>query len=117
MTAREKGTRTVGGTGQARTATTRMQDALGQRGLEEQVREALERVDGKPAPDLGPMQVAMSAEARIRLIHRVVRGYLDEQGHTGIRAWAHAQTAPPVPRAGFPADSAPGSTTEEPVTA
>ncbi|MFV0373561.1 hypothetical protein [Microbacterium sp.] len=113
MSARGKGMRIAGGASAADTATTRMQDALGQHGLEEQVREALERVDGKPGPDVGPMQVAMSAEARIRLIQRVVRSYLDEQGHAGIRAWAHARTARPVPRATPRTDSA----TEDSVTA
>lgn len=70
-----------------------MQRAMGRGGQEAIVREALERVDGKPTPTLDPIQVAMSSEAQIRLVHDVVRSYLDEHGHADTREWVSVSAA------------------------
>ena len=70
-----------------------MQHSMGRGGREAVIREALERVDGKPTPELGVMQVAMSTEAEIRLVHEVIRDYLRGRGLSSTIEWAHASAA------------------------
>jgi len=65
-----------------------MQRAMGRGAHDEIVREALKRVDGAPAPDVGVMQAAMGREARIRATAEVIRAYLDEHGLPDTRSWA-----------------------------
>lgn len=65
-----------------------MPHSLGRGGHEDIVREALERVDGKPAPAIGVMQAAMGTETQIRLTHDVIRAYLDARGLRDTRDWA-----------------------------
>lgn len=65
-----------------------MDRSMGRAGRERIVREALERIDGAPAPAVGMMQAAMGSEAQIRLVHDVVRAYLDEHGLADTKAWA-----------------------------
>lgn len=65
-----------------------MEQSLGRAGRERVIREALERIDGAPAPKVDMMQAAMGAEAQIRLVHDVVRAYLDEHEFADTRAWA-----------------------------
>jgi hypothetical protein len=65
-----------------------MEQSMGRAGRERIIREALERIDGAPAPELDMMQAAMGAEAQIRLVHDVVRAYLDEHELADTRAWA-----------------------------
>lgn len=67
-----------------------MDRSMGREGRERIVREALERIDGAPAPAVGVMQAAMGSEAQIRLVHDVVRAYLDEHDLADTRAWAAA---------------------------
>ncbi|MEU4014162.1 hypothetical protein AB0E56_02745 [Microbacterium sp. NPDC028030] len=57
-----------------------MPHAMGRGSREDIVWEALERVDGKPAPTMGAMQAAMGNEAQIRLVTDVIRRYLDARG-------------------------------------
>lgn len=65
-----------------------MPHALGRGAREDIVWEALERIDGKPAPEIGAMQAAMGNEAEVRLVHDTVRAYLDAQGLRDTAAWA-----------------------------
>ncbi|UPL10598.1 hypothetical protein [Microbacterium sufflavum] len=67
---------------------TSMPHALGRRAREDIVWEALERIDGKPTPDVGTMQAAMGNEAEIRLVRDTVRAYLDARGVRDTAAWA-----------------------------
>ncbi|WP_336502611.1 hypothetical protein [Microbacterium paraoxydans] len=67
---------------------TSMPRSLGRGGREDIVWEALERVDGKPAPAIGVMQAAMGTEAQIRLTQDVIRAYLDTQGLRDTGEWA-----------------------------
>lgn len=57
-----------------------MPHTMGRGSREDIVWEALERVDGKPAPTMGAMQAAMGNEAQIRLVTDVIRRYLDARG-------------------------------------
>lgn len=57
-----------------------MPHSMGRGSREDIVWEALERVNGKPAPTMSAMRAAMSNEAQIRLVHDVVRAYLDARG-------------------------------------
>ncbi|MFJ4998847.1 hypothetical protein ACIP5T_11875 [Microbacterium sp. NPDC088619] len=68
--------------------TVSMEESMGRAGRERIIREALERIDGAPAPKVDMMQAAMGAEAQIRLVHDVIRAYLDERGLADTRAWA-----------------------------
>jgi len=68
-----------------------MPHSMGRGSREDIAWEALERVDGKPAPSMGAMQAAMGNEAQIRLVHDVIRAYLDAHGlqstsELGVRA-------------------------------
>nr|WP_201470855.1 hypothetical protein [Microbacterium hydrocarbonoxydans] len=65
-----------------------MDQSMGRAARERIVREALERIDGAPAPTVDMMQAAMGSEAQIRLVHDVVRAYLDEHDLADTRAWA-----------------------------
>lgn len=65
-----------------------MEQSMGRAGRERIIREALERIDGAPVPKVDMMQAAMGAEAQIRLVHDVVRAYLDERDLADTRAWA-----------------------------
>lgn len=67
-----------------------MDRSMGRAGRERIVREALERIDGAPTPTVDMMQAAMGSEAQIRLVHDVVRTYLDEHGLADMKAWAEA---------------------------
>ncbi len=78
-------------TDQRRTGFTSMPHALGRGGREDIVWEALERVDGKPAPAIGVMQAAMGTEAQIRLTADVIRAYLDAHGLRDTGEWAARQ--------------------------
>ncbi|WP_431075385.1 hypothetical protein [Microbacterium phyllosphaerae] len=63
---------------------------MGREGRERIVREALERIDGAPTPAVDMMQAAMGSEAQIRLVHDVIRAYLDEHDLADTKAWAVA---------------------------
>lgn len=65
-----------------------MQRAMGKGGYDAVLREALERIDGAPAPAVGAMQASMGRESRVRSAHAVIRAYLDEHGLENTRAWA-----------------------------
>ena len=65
-----------------------MQRAMGRGGRDGIVREALERIDGAPAPEVGTMQAAMGRESQVRAAYEVIRGYLDEHGLQNTREWA-----------------------------
>lgn len=67
-----------------------MEQSMGRAARERIVREALERIDGAPAPTVDMMQAAMGSEAQIRLVHDVVRAYLDEHDLADTKAWAQA---------------------------
>ncbi|WP_311245535.1 hypothetical protein [Microbacterium sp. WCS2018Hpa-23] len=67
-----------------------MDRSMGREGRERIVREALERIDGAPTPAVDMMQAAMGSEAQIRLVHDVVRAYLDEHDLADAKAWAAA---------------------------
>ncbi|MBT2495934.1 hypothetical protein HCX50_03915 [Microbacterium oxydans] len=54
-----------------------MPHSMGRGSREDIVWEALERVNGKPTPTMGAMQAAMGNESQIRLVHDVIRAYLD----------------------------------------
>ncbi len=73
-----------------------MQRAMGRDAHDEILREALERVDGAPAPTVGVMQASMGRESRVRAAHTVIRSYLDEHGLADTRSWAQrlAERAP-----------------------
>ncbi|MDF2558969.1 MAG: hypothetical protein K0R99_415 [Microbacterium sp.] len=57
-----------------------MPHSMGRGSREDIVWEALERVNGKPTPTMGAMQAAMGNESQIRLVHDVIRAYLDAHG-------------------------------------
>lgn len=57
-----------------------MPHSMGRGSREDIVWEALERVNGKPTPTMGAMQTAMGNESQIRLVHDVIRAYLDAHG-------------------------------------
>jgi len=57
-----------------------MPHSMGRGSREDIVWESLDRVNGKPAPTLGAMQAAMGNEAQIRIVHDVIRAYLDAHG-------------------------------------
>lgn len=65
-----------------------MEQSVGRAGRERIIREALERIDGAPAPKVDMMQAAMGSEAQVRLVHDVIRAYLDEHQLADTRAWA-----------------------------
>ena len=65
-----------------------MEESLGRAGRERIIREALERIDGAPAPRVDMMQAAMGSEAQIRVVYDVIRAYLDEHDLADTRAWA-----------------------------
>ncbi|WP_447913831.1 hypothetical protein [Microbacterium phyllosphaerae] len=67
-----------------------MDRSMGRDGRERIVRQALERIDGAPTPTVDMMQAAMGSEAQIRLVHDVVRAYLDEHDLADTKAWAAA---------------------------
>ncbi|MFJ4015008.1 hypothetical protein [Microbacterium sp. NPDC090014] len=67
-----------------------MEKSLGREGRERIIRQALERIDGAPAPTVDMMQAAMGTESRIRLVHDVVRAYLDEHRFTDTKDWAQS---------------------------
>lgn len=76
-----------------------MEQSMGRAARERIVREALERIDGAPAPTVDMMQAAMGSEAQIRLVHDVVRAYLDEHDFADMKAWAqtrHERSQNPV---------------------
>ncbi|AZH77017.1 MULTISPECIES: hypothetical protein [Microbacterium] len=62
-----------------------MPHAMGRGSREDIVWEALERVNGKPAPSMGVMQAAMGNEAQIRIVHDTIRAYLDAHGMRDLR--------------------------------
>ncbi|PQZ57995.1 MULTISPECIES: hypothetical protein [unclassified Microbacterium] len=57
-----------------------MPHSMGRGSREDIVWEALDRVNGKPVPTMGAMQAAMGNEAQIRIVHDVIRAYLDAHG-------------------------------------
>ncbi|WP_449280639.1 hypothetical protein [Leucobacter sp.] len=65
-----------------------MQRAMGAGAGEDIIREALERVDGAPTPNVGTMQASMGRESRVRSAQAVIRAYLDEHGLHDTRSWA-----------------------------
>lgn len=67
---------------------TSMPRSLGRSAREEIIWEALERIDGKPAPTLGAMQASMGNEAQIRIAHDVIRAYLDAHGRRDLSGLA-----------------------------
>lgn len=60
-----------------------MPHSMGRGSREDIVWEALDRVNGKPAPSIGAMQAAMSNEAQIRIVTDVIRAYLDAHALRG----------------------------------
>ena len=62
-----------------------MPHSMGRGSREDIVWEALDRVSGKPAPTMGAMQAAMGNEAQIRIVHDVIRAYLDAHGLRDLR--------------------------------
>ncbi|GAA1154239.1 hypothetical protein MOX01_02490 [Microbacterium oxydans] len=68
-----------------------MPHSMGRGSREDIVWEALDRVNGKPAPTMGTMQAAMGNEAQIHIVHDTIRAYLDAHGlddtsEFGVRA-------------------------------
>ncbi|MFJ6533330.1 hypothetical protein [Microbacterium sp. NPDC091662] len=57
-----------------------MPHSMGRGSREDIVWEALDRVNGKPAPTMGTMQAAMGNEAQIRIVADTIRAYLDAHG-------------------------------------
>lgn len=65
-----------------------MEESLGRAGQERIIREALARIDGAEAPAVGIMQASMGVEGQIRLVHDVIRTYLDERDLVDTADWS-----------------------------
>lgn len=57
-----------------------MPHSMGRGSREDIVWEALDRVNGKPAPTMDAMRAAMGNEAQIRIVHDTIRAYLEAHG-------------------------------------